>query len=227
MPQDEPTLEFLPPPRLSNAEGNIRRAGFEMEYSGVDVERSARLVQEIFGGDHVRQSTFAHRVVNTRFGDFQVEIDTRVLKDKTYEKVLRGLGIEIESINTRWLEKALLGTFSTVVPIEIAAPPIPITDLAPLDALRRRLYAAGAKGTRASLLYAFGMHINPEIPSRDPEVLVDYLRAFLLLYPWIKKRAEVDMIGIAVGRKGKRVVSVEPAVVGVATFSGGSDGDHD
>jgi hypothetical protein len=33
------------------------------------------------------------------------------------------------------------------------------------------------------VLYIFGMHINPEIPSDDPAALLDYLRAFTLLYP--------------------------------------------
>src|SRR4029078_8882834 len=75
---------------------------------------------------------------------------------------------------------------------ELGAPPIPITDLAPLDELRRLLRKFGAKGTRVSLLYAFGMHINPEIPSDDPGQLRDFLRAFILLDPWLKQRTEVD-----------------------------------
>ena len=46
----------------------------------------------------------------------------------------------------------------------------------------RRLHEASAQGTRASVLYAFGMHINPEIPSDHPAMLRDVLRAFVLLY---------------------------------------------
>ena len=185
--------EFRLPPRVRNARGEVRRAGFELEYTGVSIAESARIVRDVFGfEDEDVQSTFA-RTVRTPAGEFAVEIDTRILKDKTYEKPLRALGIEPDPDDRDWLEHALLDVASTVVPIEIGAPPLPITDLTALDALRTRLLAAGAKGTRASLLYAFGMHINPEIPSDDPGVLRDYLRAFLLLYPWLKDRCEVDI----------------------------------
>ncbi len=187
-----PTESFLLPPAVRNARGEVRRAGFEIEYSGVSLNLSATLVRTVFGGEHVAQTTFVHRVRNTRFGDFQVEIDTTVLKDKTYEKPLRAMGLEPGRLTAQWLEGALLTTFATVVPTEIGSPPIPITELAPLDELRRLLHKYGAKGTRVSLLYAFGMHINPEIPSDDPGQLRDFLRAFVLLYPWLKQRSEVD-----------------------------------
>src|SRR5687768_9185389 len=182
--------EFALPPNIHNARGDVRRAGFELEYNGVDIERSAQIVRDVFGGEVVPESTFVHRVRGTRFGDFQVEIDAKLLKDKTYEAPLRAVGIDVS--DSRWLENALLGIASTVVPIEISAPPIPITRLAPLEKLRRRLHAERARGTRASILYAFGMHINPEIASNDPSAIRQTLRAFVLLYPWLARRAEVD-----------------------------------
>jgi hypothetical protein len=91
----------------------------------------------------------------------------------------------------KWLEKFLLGAGGTVAPIEIGMPPLPVDDLTPGELLRTRLRDAGAKGTRVVPWYAFGMHINVEIPSADAGVLRDYLRAFVLLYPWLKQRAEV------------------------------------
>ena len=187
------TTGFLLPPAVRNARGQVRRAGFELEYSGMSLNLSATLVRTVFGGEHVAKTTFVHRVRGTPFGDFQVEIDTRVLKDKSYEKPLRALGLEPGKLTAQWLEEALLTTFATVVPTEIGSPPIPITDLAPLDELRRLLHKYGARGTRVSVLYAFGMHINPEIPSEDPGQLRDFLRAFILLYPWLRERAEVDI----------------------------------
>jgi hypothetical protein len=183
---------FHLPPVLHTAGGRVRRAGFEFEYAGPDIKVSARLVGDVFGGEHIVRSTFEH-VVRTDLGDFSVEIDASLLKDKKYEKPLRAIGIDPEKTNTQWLENALLDTFSTLVPIEIGTPPIPIDQLDRLDDLRQRLHEANAKGTRASILYAFGFHINPELPSDDPAVIRDFLRAFLLLYPWMKGRAEVDM----------------------------------
>ncbi|HEV2292572.1 MAG TPA: amidoligase family protein [Tepidisphaeraceae bacterium] len=187
------SADFLPPPVLHNARGDVRKAGFELEYSGLSITDSALLVRAVFGGGHVIDSTFEQRVTDTTFGDFKIEIDTKFLKDKQYEAPLRALGFDPDSTDTTRLERALLGVLSTVVPIEIGAPPIPVNQLAPLDELRRRLHLAGAKGTRASVFYAFGMHINPEIASEDPAVLLDHLRAFLLLYPWLKRESEVDL----------------------------------
>ena len=181
--------QFLLPPITRNSAGDLRKVGFELEYNNLDIQQSARLVQQVFGGEHVVESTFVHHV-ETRHGRFSIEIDASILKDKSYQKPLRGLGLDPEK---QWLEETLLGAFSTVVPIEISAPPIAIDELRPMDELRRLLHEHGAQGTRAALLHAFGMHINPEAPSTDPATLRDFLRAFLLLYPWMKRRHEVDL----------------------------------
>jgi hypothetical protein len=183
---------FARPPVTQTTDGRLRRAGFEFEYAGPDIKVSARIVGDVFGGEHIVRSTFEH-VVRTDLGDFSIEIDAALLKDKKYEKPLRAIGIDPERTNTEWLEHALLDTFSTLVPIEIGTPPIPIDQLERLDDLRQRLHDARARGTRASILYAFGFHINPELPSDDAGVIRDFIRAFLLLYPWIKQRTEVDM----------------------------------
>lgn len=183
---------FAQPPVMQTPDGRTRRAGFEFEYAGPDIKVSARIVADVFGGEHIVRSTFEH-IVRTDLGDFSVEIDASLLKDKKYEKPLRAIGIDPEKTNTEWLEIALLDTFSTLVPIEIGTPPIPIDRLDRLDELRQRLHEARARGTRASILYAFGFHINPELPSEDPAVIIDFLRAFLLLYPWMKDRAQVDL----------------------------------
>src|SRR5215204_5456259 len=123
---------FSLPPAMHTADGRLRRAGFEFEFAGPDIKTSARVVGDVFGGEHLVLSTFAH-VVRTDLGDFSVEIDAAILKDKKYEKPLRAIGIDPEKTNTEWLEHALLDTFSTLVPIEIGTPPIPIDRLEPLD----------------------------------------------------------------------------------------------
>ena len=184
---------FLLPPAVHNARGGVRKAGFELEFSGVNLNVAAMHVRKVFGGEHLIRSAFVHAVRGTPFGEFSVEMDTTVLKDKTYEKPLRAVGLDVRRLDAKWFEEAIRGTFATVVPAEIATPPLPVTDLAQLDELRRRLHASGARGTRAALVYAFGLHINPEITSADPAYLLSVLRAFVLLYPWLKKRTEVDL----------------------------------
>jgi hypothetical protein len=183
---------FLLPPVVHNPHGDVRRAGFELEFAGVSLNLAADAVRKVFGGEHVIHSTFVHSVRGTRVGEFSVEMDTTVLKDKTYEKPLRALGLDPRRMDAKWLEEALLGAFSRLVPTEIATPPLPVNELDPLDDLRALLRDRGAMGSRASVLYAFGLHINPEITSDAPAHLLNVLRAFVLLYPWLKREAEVD-----------------------------------
>jgi hypothetical protein len=181
------------PPVVRNARGAVRRAGFEFEFAGVGLKAAAIIVQHVFGGRTVVQGTFAREVRDTRFGHFSVEIDSSLLKERRYERALNELGLDPATLDRAGLERNLVRVFSRLVPFEIGTPPIPVTELAPLEELRRLLRQNGARGTRASLLYAFGLHINPEIPAEDPGALLNYLRAFLLLYPKLKRHGEVDV----------------------------------
>jgi hypothetical protein len=186
---------FRLPPIVRNARGEVRKAGFELEYAGLSLEAAAKIIQHVFGGRHVVQSASVQRVESTRFGTFKLEIDSSLLKDRKYEKSLRAIGIEPDDLGGSYrVERTLAKLFAVAgVPYEIVSPPMPVTDLMALDELRRLLSQNDAAGTRARPWYAFGMHINPEIPSDDPGQLRDYVRAFLLLYPWLKKRVNVDL----------------------------------
>src|SRR3954471_21320754 len=101
---------FSLPPVTHGLTGEMRRAGFEFEYAGPDIKTSARIVGDVFGGEHIVHSTFAH-VVRTDLGDFSVEIEASLVKEKKYEKPLRAIGIDPDKTNTEWLEIALLDTF--------------------------------------------------------------------------------------------------------------------
>ena len=56
---------FLLPPVIHNQKGEVRKAGFEFEFSGLSLETAAQLVQRVFGGRDIPESTFARRVVDT------------------------------------------------------------------------------------------------------------------------------------------------------------------
>src|SRR5687767_3304778 len=192
------TTSFQLPPAVHNAAGAVRKAGFELEYAGLSLEATAVIVRHVFGGRHVVESPSIQRVANTRFGTFKLEIDSRLLKDRKYEQPLRAVGLDPKRLwgggGATTLERTVARLFAAVgVPFEIVTPPIPVTDLAPLDEFRRLLWQNEAEGTRVLPWYAFGMHINSEIPSDDAGLLRDYLRAFLLLYPWLKQRVKVDV----------------------------------
>lgn len=193
MPEVVDQTAFMLPPVIRNQQGAVRMAGFEFEYAGLTLHESAALVMQVFGGRHEVESTYVQFVRGTPYGDFSVEIDSTFLKQKQYENWLRSIGFDPAGRDTSSLENLLIGVAANVVPFEIGAPPIPITELAPLEDLRRLLCEHDAEGTRASILYSFGLHINPEAPSVDPRTAWDYLRAFLLLYPWLQERVQVDI----------------------------------
>ncbi|NNL10504.1 MAG: amidoligase family protein, partial [Pseudomonadales bacterium] len=43
-----------------------------------------------------------------------------------------------------------------------------------------------------ALRYAFGVHLNPELPALDAGTIVNYLRAYFVLYDWIAGQERVD-----------------------------------
>ena len=161
---------FEPPPVIHNARGQVRKAGFELEFAGVSFNVAAMHVRKVFGGEHVIRSTFVHAVRVTPIGEFSVEMDTTVLKDKTYEKPLRAMGFEPHRHDARWIEAALLGAFSTLVPAEVATPPLPVTHLAPLDDLRRRCATAAPRAPARACCTLSGFTSTPRSSRTTPPV---------------------------------------------------------
>jgi hypothetical protein len=80
-----------------------------------------------------------------------------------------------------------------VLPLEVSTPPLPADRLDGLTRLEAELRARHAAGTRAGLLNAFALHFNPEAADpADPGCVVGTLRAFLLLYNWLRRAEKVD-----------------------------------
>jgi hypothetical protein len=182
---------FLLPQRLHNATGQVRRLGIELEFAGLELEQIAELIIRLYGGRHERISRFEHRVAGTRWGDFTIEIDLRLLKDRAYLKLLERLGVHVEPDTLRHAEDVLARLAATLIPHEIAAPPIPMTEAHEIERLRESLQRHHALGTRAALRYAFGLQFNPEAPALDAPTLLAYLQAFLLLADWLYKTGQV------------------------------------
>ena len=114
-------------------------------------------MQRVFGGRDVPESTFARRVVDTQYGEVTVEIDSTFLKQKHYERPLRTLGLDLDKRNTQPLENLLIGVASNMVPFEIGLPPIPITELEPLEELRSLLHEHRRRGHSG----VAALHVRP------------------------------------------------------------------
>ena len=189
-----PRSGFNAPPWTDNSEGEERRVGVEMEMAGIEPEIMAKAVTATLGGRVERKSAFYTRVIGTELGDFGIELDADLLTSRKYQQHLSELGIEIGEGETRENIEALISRVAgLVVPLELVGPPIPWSQLKRLDAIRRKLHKAGARGTHGSPVYAFGLHLNIEAASLKSDHLLAMLRAFLLKYDWLLERSDIDL----------------------------------
>ena len=187
-------MSFAMPPRERTAEGSLRRVGFELEFAGLEPGRTADIVATVTGGRAVAGGPFGFRVENTAHGDWQVELDATVLRDRKYLELLERLGIDVRGVEMLpRIEEWIMRAAGTVVPCEITSPPIPLDNLELIDELRGELQRNEALGTRSRVTFAFGLHINPEAPGTDPGTVLSFLRAFLLLNPWIRSESDIDL----------------------------------
>lgn len=186
--------EFFTPPKSTNPSGKERSVGFEFEFTGVEMDMAALMVADLYGGEIKHLSTYKFEISGTRFGDFRLELDAQIIREKKYEKFLKNIGIDLSDYEGQEsFEDSLKELASSVVPYEIITPPILLSKIHELTELVDELRKRKAKGTGSSFVYAFGMHINPEIPDDSTTSLLNHLRAFILLDPWIREKAAIDV----------------------------------
>ena len=176
--------QFTLPPVIDTRDGNPRRVGFELEFSGVSLDQVFAALSAALGGT-LHSRTAAERVLRVKsLGDFIIELDWAYLKRKAAQDAQVDAGDD-------WLGH-LSDAAALVVPVEVVCPPIPVTGLDVLSPMVAALRDAGAAGTEESLLAAYGVHINVEVPNLDAATLHNYLRSFALLQWWLVDAHEVD-----------------------------------
>lgn len=177
------------PPRTTRPDGTPRRVGVELEFADLDAPGAARIVCGLFGGDIVVKDPHRCKVRGTALGDFTVELDMRA----AHPDEAGGDGAPNAGEAVKNGLRRLWGNIgSLVMPFEIAAPPIPFDRLGELDRLVTALREAGARGTHASPLFAFGMHLNPEVAEETADYTLDHLKAYLILAAWLRGAIKVD-----------------------------------
>ena len=176
------TTPFLFPPLRTTSQGTPRRVGVELEFADLDAPSAAACLHRLFGGTITVENPHRCLVTDTRLGDFTVELDMR-----SAHKGKGGAAI-LDPLRPLW---GNIG--SLVMPFEIAAPPVTVEQMTDLEELVACLRALGAAGTEASPLFAFGLHFNPEVARTDGDYLLDILKAFLLLAPWLRREIRVDV----------------------------------
>ena len=177
--------DFALPPRCARADGEERRVGFELEFSGIGLETTAAALQAALDARVVSRSAAEIELETADLGIFKVEIDWSFLKRKAAEA-----GEEHDE--HEWIS-ILSQLAELLVPIEVVCPPIPLSKLAQLEPMVKALREAGAVGTEESLISAYGVHINTEIASLDSSTLAPYLHAYALLQWWLVDKQDIDM----------------------------------
>jgi len=180
---------FLTPPHSTTPDGSPRRVGVEVEFADLDAPSAASAVRDLYGGTLELENPHRCRVRGTRLGDFTVELDMRSAHPQTKdgEGEPSKLDMVMEKLRPLW---GNIG--SLVMPFEIAAPPITFDQLSDLEALFTTLRDRGASGTEASPLFAFGLHLNPQVARTDADYVLDHLKAFLILSPWLRSEIRID-----------------------------------
>ena len=187
-------MNFKQPPVTKNQEGHERSVGFEFEFTGVEMADAANMIVDLYGGKVEQISGYEFKVNDTDFGTFSLELDASLFLNKKYEGVLKSVGLDVEKLqNKAKLEDTLREMASAVVPFEIITPPVPLSKLDALNKLVDRLREWKAKGTGSSFFYAFGLHLNPEVPELTAESLIRHLRAYVMLDAWIRQDADIDI----------------------------------
>tara|TARA_R110002033_G_scaffold107863_2_gene154260 strand:- start:14586 stop:15602 length:1017 start_codon:yes stop_codon:yes gene_type:complete len=180
------------PELFFNNKDEPRHVGIEIEYSNLSLEKSAKLISEIFGGNLEKITKYELKLKDTKYGDFKFELDAQLLQkmqtDNLFDKLSNIIGSVSHSI-----DDIVDKTSKRFVPFEIATPPIPIKDLKEADKLVESLRLNGALGTTHSLYYAFGVHFNIEPPSQNIEDVLRLFKSFLIIQKWIELQSEVDI----------------------------------
>ncbi|MFM2476980.1 amidoligase family protein [Celerinatantimonas sp. MCCC 1A17872] len=184
---------FFQPQQTTNSQGQPRHVGFELEFAGIDLKTTGQVIAQTFNGE-LQLISEAEGKIKTDLGTFKIEIDWQFAKTTARERIAQRaqeLGTtKADDPFMQWMAK--LATI--VVPVEVVCPPIAVNELDKLQPMVESLRNNGALGTGKSLIYAFGVHINPELPSNDSSMIIRYLKSFVLAQHWLIKRHKVDLI---------------------------------
>ena len=182
-------MKWRQPPRPLTEKGEERRVGVEIEFSELSLAEAAEIITGIWGGTLEWVHEQRVKIHTKELGTFTVELDVEWMQKLA--ELAKGEGPDDMPFAST-AGKMLSPLVTSVAPNEIVTPPIPMSRLHELDKLTRAMRLAGAKGTNDSIFYAFGVHLNPELPTLDAPTILRYLRAFFALYDQLKRDMKID-----------------------------------
>lgn len=182
MHSSEPgTTGFDMPPHVVKADGTERCVGVEIEFAGLTAQAAAAVTATGLGGEVIELNPHAFAVRDTGLGTVTLALDTRFAHPESARALVGEIGARLAPFVGH-----AVGGF---VPTELVTGPVPLSRLAEVDGTIEALRRAGAKGTQDGVLYAFGLHFNPEPVDLRAETLAAVLKAFVVLEPWLRSTA--------------------------------------
>lgn len=188
--------DIIMPANATTQDGEPRRLGVELEFIGLNCHEAAAIIAKRFDGWLRQEDEYRYSVEDTGHGRFVIELDSRYvhkgesplpdirkrLEDEQLgDTVDRGVRMTIGEVTRHYL------------PVEVVCPPIPIADLPVLDDAVADLRERGARGTGESLVYAFGLQINVEMPALDAGTILTYLQAYVVSAERLRSEIGVDV----------------------------------
>nr|HAT8715065.1 hypothetical protein [Legionella jordanis] len=191
MEDEKQKTNNLYPPLIYNHEHKERRVGFEIEYVGISLKDSLNILKRLYSGYIQLEHDKKGVLKDSALGTFEVEQDAQLLKElaKHSKKNQEEGKIDLSG----YLSTAIDFALNNIIPLEIISPPVRIKDIPKLDKIIDELRLHGAKDSSSSWLAAFGVHLNPDLPSLDADCILAYLQAFILLQDWLRKEIQVDL----------------------------------
>ncbi|MFZ1415086.1 MAG: amidoligase family protein [Defluviicoccus sp.] len=188
------TSAMLAPPVNWTDAGRERRIGVEIEFCGLSVPQAAQLIAGLFGGSIETLEPHRAMVRCSRWGDFVIELDSAYAHPDTWRSatdVPARLRAVVEQLATA-VGRTVGDVASLWMPIEIVGPPVPLATLVELEQIIVALRDTGAEGTDQGWLFAFGTQLNIELPATNAATILGYLKAYVLLSPWLRQTVAPD-----------------------------------
>ncbi len=187
--------KFQMPPQLRKSTGQQRRVGFELEYSGLTLKKSAAVMLKRVGGRLEEINPYHFKIHDTPYGTFTLILDFQFLVESGLSRWLHSIGLDnaLEPSVVQGIERFIADLSEAVVPYEVTTPPLGLKELEIVERIKETLRDHGAMGTGADPFYAFGFHINPEVACLCVDEILKVLRSFFVLYDYLVETLKPDM----------------------------------
>jgi len=184
----EEMQQFVIPAQTITPAGETRRVGFELEFSGIEFMKVVALAADVLEARSEVHNQAEATLMSPRLGEFVIEVDSELAKNLAQRwKDIREARLEDDNIG-KWA----VNLTTELVPVEVVCPPIALDQLHELSPLVEALRNDGALGTSSAMLYAFGLHINPELADLSPQHIASYLKAYAVAQDWLVRKHNVD-----------------------------------